>query len=83
MEEKRHTQRHRTLKTGKIIYNRGMFAVDCTVKNISDAGACLITKTTSLPDKFDLSIPIDNFTRPCEVAWKTTDRVGVKFVKAA
>ncbi len=83
MEEKRHIPRQRTLKVGKIIYNRGLFAVECTVKNISDAGACLVTKTTSLPDKFELSIPIDNFMRPCEVAWKTVDRVGVKFIKAA
>jgi hypothetical protein len=83
MDEKRKTQRHRTLKTGKIIYNRGLFAVECMVKNISPAGACLVTKTTSLPDRFDLSIPIDNFSQPCEVAWKTADRVGVRFIKAA
>lgn len=83
MEEKRYVQRHRTLKAGKIIFNRGLFAVDCTVKNISDAGACLLTKTTSLPDKFDLSIPVDHFTRHCQVAWKTLDKVGVKFIEAA
>lgn len=83
MDEHRQTQRHRTLKAGKIIYNRGLFAVDCTVKNLSDTGACLATKTTSLPDKFELSIPVDHFTRQCEVAWKTLDKVGVKFVEAA
>ncbi len=83
MEEKRHVQRHRTLKAGKIIFNRGSFAVDCTVKNISETGACLLTKTTMLPDKFELSIPLDHFTRHCQVAWKTPDKVGVKFVEAA
>jgi hypothetical protein len=83
MDEKRQAPRHRTLKAGKIIFNRGLFAVDCTVKNVSDTGACLFAKTTSLPDKFDLSIPVDHFTRHCEVAWKTPDKVGVKFVEAA
>jgi hypothetical protein len=83
MEEKRHNQRIRTLKAGKIIYNRGLFAVDCMVKNISGTGACLVTSTASLPDKFELKIPIDHLSRQCEVAWKTLDKVGVKFIEAA
>lgn len=83
MDERRNSQRHRTLKSGKIIYNRGLFAIDCTVKNISETGACLLTQTTSLPDKFDLSIPVDHFEQPCIVKWKTADKIGVEFIKAA
>jgi hypothetical protein len=83
MNERRQTQRHRTLKAGKIIFNRGLFAVDCTVKNLSESGACLVTKTISLPDRFELSIPVDRFMRHCLVAWRTPDKVGVKFVEAA
>jgi len=70
------------LKAGKIVYNRGLFAVDCRVRNISEGGACLEAQTIALPDTFELSIPIDNFTRPCRVAWKTPTRVGVAFVEA-
>lgn len=83
MDERRNSQRHRTLKAGKIIYNRGLFAVDCTVKNISDSGACLLAQTVALPDKFDLSIPVDHFEQTCLVKWKTADKIGVEFVKAA
>jgi hypothetical protein len=79
--EYRKSPRHRTLKAGKILYNRGLFAVECKVRNMSDGGACLEAQTLALPDTFELSIPIDNFTRPCRVAWKTPTRVGVAFLE--
>jgi len=79
--EYRKYPRHRTLKAGKIVYNRGLFAVECKVRNISEGGACLEAQTIALPDTFELSIPIDNFRRPCRVAWKTTTRVGVEFLE--
>jgi len=83
MDERRKSTRHRTLKAGKIIYNRGLFNVDCAVKNISENGACLLAKTTLLPDTFELSIPIDHFARHCRVAWKTAEKVGVEFLETA
>lgn len=83
MDDRRQSQRRRTLKIGKIIYNRGLFAIDCTVKNISETGACLMAQTTALPDKFELSIPVDRFEQACLVKWKTADKIGVEFIKAA
>ena len=40
MDEKRKLPRHRTLKAGSITFNRAS-GIDCRVRNLSAAGACL------------------------------------------
>ena len=40
MEERRKIQRHRTFKAGSIGFNRAA-GIDCRVRNLSPAGACL------------------------------------------
>jgi hypothetical protein len=40
MEERRKVLRHRTLKAGVISFNRAGI-IDCRVRNLSPAGACL------------------------------------------
>jgi len=79
MVEYRKHPRHRTLKSGKIIYNRRLTVIDCIVRNMSAAGACLEVATHYLPDEFDLSIPIDCVKHHCRVAWRTPNRMGVSF----
>jgi hypothetical protein len=81
VEYRKHT-RHRTLKGGKIIYNRRLTVIDCVIRNLSSGGACLEVDTHFLPDKFDLSIPIDCAKHHCRVAWRTPNRIGVAFEDA-
>jgi hypothetical protein len=81
MEERRKAPRHRALKAGKIIFNRHLSVIDCTVKNLSDDGACLVvTSPVGLPDTFELQIPIDSFNRSCRVVWRSSNKIGVTFI---
>jgi hypothetical protein len=51
MEERRKKPRHRSLKAGKIVFNRQRSVVDCTIRNLSDDGACLVVASpVGLPD---------------------------------
>ncbi len=79
MEERRNIQRHRTLKAGRISFNRAA-AVDCRVRNLSPAGACLdVASQIGIPDDFVLVVEVDHFREPCHVIWRTATRLGVEF----
>jgi len=76
--EHRNTQRQRTLKAGKIILHHGTSVIDCTVRNISATGASItLPNAATVPADFELQI--DGQARPCKVAWRRLDRMGVKF----
>jgi hypothetical protein len=79
MEERRQGQRHRTLKAGTINFNRAG-GVDCRVRNLSPAGACLeVASQIGIPDEFILVVEIDHMKAPCHVVWRTATRLGVAF----
>jgi len=81
MAENRIKARHRTLKAGKIVFNRQTSIVDCTVRNLSDTGACLLAPSTyGIPDSFDLLLEPEKRNRRCRVAWRTDTRIGVSFL---
>ena len=84
MEERRKVPRHRTLKAGHIAFNRAG-TIDCRVRNLSPAGACLeVASQIGIPDQFVLVVEADHFTQPCHVIWRTATRMGVEFeAKAA
>lgn len=79
MDEKRKVQRHRTLKAGHIAFNRAS-AIDCRVRNLSPAGACLeVASPLGIPDQFVLVVDADHLQQPCHVIWRTATRMGVAF----
>jgi hypothetical protein len=81
MEERREKRRQRTLKAGKIVFNQKRSVLDCTARDLTETGACLVIGSSiGLPESFELLIPIDNIRRSCLVMWRSADRVGVKFV---
>ena len=60
MDNRRERDRQRTLKSGKIVFNHKTSVVDCTVRNLSDTGACLqVGSAVGIPEIFDLLIPVD------------------------
>lgn len=76
--ERRTAARHRTLKAGKIVLHHGTSVIDCTVRNISATGAAIsVVNSATIPAEFDLQF--DGETRPCTVAWRRLERMGVKF----
>lgn len=79
MDERRKVQRHRTLKAGSITFNRDG-GVDCRVRNLSPAGACLeVASQVGIPDDFVLVVEVDHVRAPCHVIWRTATRLGVVF----
>lgn len=78
--QKREAERRRILKSGLICFNHRRSVLNCTVRNISNAGAqLLLADTRPVPPVFELNVEIDGLRVPCQVMWRTHNRVGVRF----
>jgi hypothetical protein len=78
-EERRKTQRMRTLKAGTIVFNRAG-GIDCCVRNLSPVGACLeVASQVGIPAEFVLVIERDGLRQPCRVIWRNSTKLGVEF----
>jgi hypothetical protein len=79
MDERRKVPRRRALKAGSISFNRAA-GIDCRVRNLSPAGACLeVASQIGIPDEFVLVVEHDHLRQPCHVIWRTANRLGVEF----
>ena len=79
MDERRGEARHRTLKAGTIEFKHAG-GISCTVRNLSNAGACLeVVSPLGIPDDFTLAIESDHVARQCHVRWRAANRIGVAF----
>jgi hypothetical protein len=79
MIDLRKSVRHRVFKAGLIEFNRAG-GISCTVRNISDGGACLeIASPLGIPEDFDLHIASDRRTVGCRRVWVNETRMGVAF----
>lgn len=79
MEEHRGSPRLRTLKGGLILFGTAP-AFDCVIRNMSDTGALLVVNPVGIPDEFTLVIKPEMRKRACRVAWRSADKIGVRFV---
>jgi PilZ domain len=78
MDERRNRSRHRVLKAGTIEFGGG--AIDCTIRNFSDAGAALdVTSPVGIPERFTLVVQADGAHLSCTVVWRKEKRIGVRF----
>ncbi|MBU1336837.1 MAG: PilZ domain-containing protein [Alphaproteobacteria bacterium] len=78
-EEHRASPRHRTLKGGRIVINDGFSTFQCTVRNLSEAGARLkVASIVGIPDSFQLAMD-DGRKFACSVVWRTEAELGVAF----
>lgn len=81
--EKRNTERRRTYKGGKIVFNNDRSAIDCTIKNMSRGGAALnVASSLGVPNEFTLVVGPENVQKSCRVAWKTETLIGIAFLEA-
>jgi hypothetical protein len=86
MNERRNVGRTRIRRNAEIVVavRRGATKVQCTLQNLTSAGACLtLASTYQVPDTFELTFDQGRSRRPCWVKWRTGDRLGVSFVKPA
>jgi hypothetical protein len=83
MADQRKSIRHRVFKAGIIAFNRAG-GISCTVRNISEGGACLdVASPLGIPVDFDLYIESERRTLACHLVWKSERRIGVSFRGAA
>jgi hypothetical protein len=79
MEERRKLPRQRTFKGGVIIFGTAP-VVECMIRNLTDAGAGLEFGTPAVvPDHFTLLIKPERRKRSCQVIWRQTGKIGVRF----
>jgi hypothetical protein len=70
----------RSYKGARITFNRHWPEIDCTVRNLSTAGAFIEMQgefNTSL--EFDLTFVQENERRACRQIWRQGNRLGVAF----
>ena len=81
--ELRAAERGRSLLKAKITFNNRMSTIDCIIKNISAGGARIaVASTLSLPNEFDLDIPLKGKTYRAQMRWRDSESIGVEFVDA-
>ena len=78
-ERRNDARRRRALKGARIVFKGHGATIDCTVRNLSDRGACLnVESYVGIPDIFDLVL--DNApVRGCRVTWRKATQIGVEF----
>ena len=80
MQDRRKVERRRVLREGKILLNGRRSVIDCVVRSLSDAGACLqVASVIGIPPTFDLQIDHEAVSRPCRAIWHAQNRIGVEF----
>jgi len=78
MSDKRAKQRQRVFKSAKIGLSRGGI-IDCTIRDISEDGACLrVASALGIPEFFELILD-DKTVRPCRIQWRKETQIGVEF----
>src|SRR6185369_9008471 len=83
MDERRREVRSRTLYSGKIVFNDRRSVIDCIVRNLSEAGACLqVDSTQGIPESFELVVDGEESSRRCRLAWLSDARAGIEFCQS-
>ncbi|MDB5643712.1 MAG: PilZ protein [Hyphomicrobiales bacterium] len=81
--DRRRAERMRTLLNGRIYYRSSRASLDCHIRDLSAAGACLKGEgVADTPDRFHLEIPGRNRLHGVHVRWRKGDRIGVGFETA-
>ena len=73
--------RQRTLEPGFIVTHSDASGIGCTIRDFSDSGARLrVENGYQLPPTFKLKTETDPVGNHCEVVWRKSDEVGVRFI---
>jgi hypothetical protein len=79
MIERRKTPRENLMKQGSVSFGVAAI-VDCSILNMSMAGACLeFPFRPVLPKSFSVVIKPEYIRRSCHIAWQSGSKVGVYF----
>ena len=79
MQERRKSARLRVLKNVKVIVGNSS-VIDCFVSNLTSAGVrIMISNTTDLPEKLEMTFDGGQTIRRCRIVWRTLNETGIKF----
>jgi hypothetical protein len=79
-EGRRGSRRKRVLRRALIVYRNGHCTLGCNILNVSETGALLMPMDIGLcPSMFVLK-PQDGPAHDCEVVWRKSGMVGVRFL---
>jgi len=78
MQERRLYPRRQVLMTGRLLRSGNRAAIECAVRNLSDAGACL--EISAVHDlSTDFALVMGASSRFGRVVWRTRDRSGISY----
>lgn len=78
---RRITNRRKTLKSAKIVFNKKQSLIDCFVRDLSDTGAKLtVGDLAAVPRTFTLTLH-DGTSYECERVRAYGQEIGVRFLK--
>lgn len=84
MQERRKDQRLPAYFGGRITTDAKLTTIDCIVRNTCGTGAKLaVPHTMSLPEEFELHIPIKGSAYRVQTRWRRYGEVGVEMMQAA
>jgi len=79
MSDNRSYRRQRTFKAGRIVFNQRSCVFDCSIRNLSQTGACLdVANTIGIPEFFELILNSESTSRSCQVVWRSDRGVSVR-----
>jgi hypothetical protein len=80
-DRRRREPRRRVLKAATAAFNSRNSVINCVVRDLSESGARLrFDGLFRPPHEFDLLIPTGRRHHACEVAWRSQQDIGVRFV---
>jgi hypothetical protein len=83
MDERRRSQRQRSLLRGRVYFNNGRCSMDCLIRDISYEGARIVfSDPVILPDAVRLANPKKNRMIDASVRWRRGLTIGVVFTQS-
>ncbi len=80
--ERRPNRRKRSLLHGVIVYADGIHTLDCTIRDLSETGARIVTpKNSQFPSRIFLINVRDRLVYDAGVAWCGATEAGLAFTK--
>ena len=81
MLDRRQSPRDKVLYGGVAEVNERGSTMDCVVRNVSDAGACVeFDQAARFPDEMKLVIPRKGRSFLAKMIWRQANRVGLAFL---
>lgn len=79
--DKRQSERSKTFRVGKIVYNHNMSVTNCRISDFSVQGCRVkVDSVIGIPNHFSLHVVNSDVKYECEVVWHTSGELGLRFI---